>query len=125
MTMHLVRGMSSLNTKKRKANRKPGWEKAQAEHDKWLMDKGCHPSQLKAKKKEFKEYVPQKPVYRDVPEYPSVKTSDTIPSNATAKKEPMQYTGDLIVGIATMHKSNLVPVMRGNKQAEELAKMRR
>ena len=33
MTMHLVRGMSSLNTKKRKANRKPGWEKAQAEHD--------------------------------------------------------------------------------------------
>ena len=54
MTMHLVRGMSSLNTKKRKANRKPGWEKAQAEHDKWLMDKGCHPSQLKAKKKENK-----------------------------------------------------------------------
>ena len=125
MTMHLVRGMSSLNTKRRKTKRKPGWEKAQAEHDKWLMDKGCHPSQLKSKKKEFKEYVPTKPVYRDVPSYPSVKTSDTICANPTAKKEPMQYTGDLIVGIGQMHKSNAVPIMRGTKQAEDIAKMRR
>lgn len=125
MTMHLVRGMSSLNTKRRKTKRKPGWEKAQAEHDKWLMDKGCHPSQLKSKKKEFVEYVPTKPVYRDVPSYPSVKTSDTICANATAKKEPKQYTGDLIVGIGQMHKSNAVPIMRGTKQAEDIAKMRR
>lgn len=42
-----------------------------------------------------------------------------------AAKEKNTYTGDLIVGIATMHKSNLVPVMRGTKQAEEFAKMRR
>ena len=27
------------------------------------------------------------------------------------KKEPMKYTGDLIQGIATMHKSNAVPVI--------------
>jgi hypothetical protein len=125
MTMHLVRGMSSLNTKRRKANRKPGWEKAQAEHDKWLMDKGCHPSQLKSKKKEFVEYAPTKPVYRDVPHYPSVQTSNTICAGGTAKKEPMQYTGDLIVGIGQMHKSNAVPIMRGTKQAEDIAKMRR
>lgn len=40
-------------------------------------------------------------------------------------KETIKYTGDLIVGIATMHKSNAVPVMKGTKQAEEIAKMRR
>ena len=125
MTMHLVRGMSSLNSKRRKANRKPGWEKAQAEHDKWLMSKGCHPSQLKQTKKEFVEYVPTKPIYRDTPEYPSIQTSNTICAGGTAKKEPMQYTGNLIVGIATMHKSNLVPIMRGTSQAKDIAKMRR
>ena len=122
MTMHLVRGMSSLNTKKRKTNRKPGWEKAQAEHDKWLMDRGCHPSQLKAKKKEFKPYEPERPVYRET-KYPSVKTSDNMEYVPTSKKANV-YSGDYIVGIATMHKSNLVPVGKG-QDPEELAKMRR
>lgn len=122
MTMHLVRGMSSLNTKKRKANRKPGWEKVQAEHDKWLMDKGCHPSQLKAKKKEFVEYVPPKPTYRET-KYPSIPTSDTIEYVPT-KKQANVYSGDYIVGIATMHKSNLVPVGKG-QDPKDLAKMRR
>ena len=34
------------------------------------------------------------------------------------------YTGDEIIGIAQMHKSNAVPV-RGKKQATEVATMRR
>lgn len=41
------------------------------------------------------------------------------------KKEPMKYTGDLIQGIATMHKSNAVPVMKGTNQAKDIARMRR
>ena len=41
------------------------------------------------------------------------------------KKEPMKYTGDLITGIATMHKSNAVPVMKGTTQAVDIARMRR
>ena len=52
MTMHLVRGMSSLNNKKRKVKRKPGWEAAEAEHNKWLKKMGVHPDQLKEKKKQ-------------------------------------------------------------------------
>ena len=40
-------------------------------------------------------------------------------------KEPMKYTGDLIQGIATMHKSNAVPVMKGTDQAKDIARMRR
>ena len=41
-----------------------------------------------------------------------------------AKKEPMKYTGTLVKGIATMHKSNAVPVIN-QKEAEDIAKMRR
>ena len=66
-----------------------------------------------------------------------VVVSNQIPSldsglrgNLTPKKEPMQYTGERkLLGIATMHKSNLVPVFEeedGNRQfAKDLARMRR
>ena len=50
--------------------------------------------------------------------------SDQFYNSSMAKKEEKIYTGDEIIGIATMHKSNAVPI-RGKKQAEEVAKMRR
>jgi hypothetical protein len=40
------------------------------------------------------------------------------------KKESPKYTGTLIKGIATMHKSNAVPVIN-DEQAIEISKMRR
>jgi hypothetical protein len=45
-------------------------------------------------------------------------------ASSTAKKEPQKYTGTLIKGIATMHKSNAVPVI-DDEQAKEIARMRR
>ena len=45
-------------------------------------------------------------------------------SESTAKKEPQKYTGTLIKGIATMHKSNAVPII-DQKQAIEISQMRR
>ena len=45
-------------------------------------------------------------------------------NSSMAKKPENVYTGIEIIGIAQMHKSNAVPV-RGKKQAEEIAKMRR
>ena len=50
--------------------------------------------------------------------------SDQFYDPSMAKKEPMQYTGIEIIGIAQMHKSNAVPI-RNKKSAEEVAKMRR
>jgi hypothetical protein len=44
--------------------------------------------------------------------------------DACTKKETPVYTGDKIVGIATMHKSNMVPVF-SDKEAEDISKMRR
>ena len=51
MTMHLLPiYYNDNNTKKKKQPfRRPGWQKAQAEHDKWLRSRGVHPDQLKHK----------------------------------------------------------------------------
>ena len=123
MTMHLVRGMTSLNTKKRKVKRKPGWEKAQAEHDAWLRKMYAHPDQLKEIKREFKTYEFKESFSGTTESYPSLSTSDSF-RGSTAKTEPKQYTGDQIVGIATLHKSNMVPIT-SSKDAKEIARMRR
>tara|TARA_B100000902_G_scaffold377998_1_gene410793 strand:- start:3367 stop:3723 length:357 start_codon:yes stop_codon:yes gene_type:complete len=40
------------------------------------------------------------------------------------KKENPMYTGTLVKGIATMHKSNAVPVI-SQQEAEDISKMRR
>ena len=53
-------------------------------------------------------------------QYPSRDDS----TGSTPRREPQQYTGTLVRGIATMHKSNTVPVGRGNSP-EDFAKMRR
>ncbi len=42
----------------------------------------------------------------------------------TFKREVQKYTGDKVLGIATMHKSNAVPIF-SNDQAVDVAKMRR
>lgn len=123
MSMHLVRGMSSLNNKKRKVKRKPGWKEAEKTHNEWLMRMGAHPSQLKKQTKEFKEYVPEKPYQRETKQYPSLKTSDTV-CGIAPKRKAQVYSGDYITGLATMHKSNIVPVGRGS-DPKEFAQMRR
>ena len=47
--------------------------------------------------------------------------------NATAKKEKMEYSGERkLIGIATMHKSNAVPIFEHDKEhAKDIARMRR
>jgi hypothetical protein len=56
---------------------------------------------------------------RDTRQYPSVDTG-----GVATKPAPKVYTGDKIVGIGTMHKSNMVPIF-SNAEAVEISKMRR
>ena len=42
----------------------------------------------------------------------------------TPRKDSQHYTGTVVIEVATMHKSNAVPVTN-QQQAEEIAKMRR
>ncbi len=48
---------------------------------------------------------------RETKQYPSAPI--TSRSSNTSKKESPVYTGTLVVGIATMHKSNPIPVTAG------------
>lgn len=124
--MHLVRGMSSLNTRKRKQKGITKADRdAQAAHDKWLREQGLHTDQLKkvlphdAKGRRLGVY--------DFPNYKSenhtAELSNSV-GNGFARKENV-YTGDEIVGIGVMHKSNAVPIRKDSKAAEEIARMRR
>lgn len=42
----------------------------------------------------------------------------------TEKRESLKYTGTLVKGIATMHKSNAVPVIN-EEQMQDISRMRR
>lgn len=52
---------------------------------------------------------------------PSLDTGVTGPVTV---KQSQKYTGDKILGIGTMHKSNAVPIFSG-EQAQDISKMRR
>jgi hypothetical protein len=118
MTMHLVRGMTTTSTRKRKTKRTPGWQKAQAEHDAWLRKMGVHPNQLKTKEKSSGTSIPDYSENRS-----AIPTSDRVTAIA-GKRKAQEYSGDYITGLATMHKSNTVPVGRGS-DPKIYAQMRR
>jgi hypothetical protein len=85
------------------------------------------------KKYETKTIAPNKKVVAR-PSNPSVvipvsRITNTIPSldsgQGNAVKMPAKvYTGDAMIGISTLHKSNAVPVFR-QEDAVDIAKMRR
>ena len=69
-----------------------------------------------------KVYQPPQVVRRDTgPRLPSL---DTGVKGAVTVKQTPQYTGDKIVGIGTMHKSNAVPIF-SDREAKEISSMRR
>jgi len=119
MTMHLLPIYYNNNSnKKKKPFRKPGWSKAQAEHDKWLKSKGVHPEQLKNKEKCSGNSIPSYATSSNC-----VPTSDYI-GRVEGRKTQHVYTGTYITGLATMHKSNMVPVWE-EEDAKDIARMRR
>ena len=65
-------------------------------------------------------------VYRrgDTSEYKSVTPDSCGEPQVCAAPEKKEYTGTLVVGIGTMHKSNLIPITN-KEQMKDLARMRR
>ena len=57
---------------------------------------------------------------RQTPHIPSLNTGNV----AATKAEPKVYTGDKVLGIATLHKSNAVPVFN-SQEAVDISSMRR
>ena len=137
--MGLVRGMSTLNTRKRKVKitkaKLAQYELEWRKHNKWAKSKGLHDlrydtleeyinyclGKTKLKRDEFKSYEQPKTYRRETPNYPSMEMSMASAGSGT-KKEAPKYTGTLIKGIATMHKSNAVPIIN-QEQATEISRM--
>ena len=155
MTMHLQRGLTTLNTSTKKKKRKI----TKAKLERWTVDLRKYNKQMKSlgmhnhmmTMDQYIDYVhgqfvpaQSKPTVVSTPWHQSGNSFERetkhIPSAVSSssfapalKKEPMQYTGERrLVGIATMHKSNMVPIFAddeedksGRKAATEIATMRR
>lgn len=102
----------------------------------YTHQKSKKPKKLNAKQRELqadweallKKYPPlqAKRVVREkqVVQAPVEVLKAKYDTTVAAKTAPKVYTGDKIVGIATMHKSNLVPIFN-EQAAKDVASMRR
>lgn len=112
MTMHLVRGMTSLNTKKRKNRKKTTKILEEERKTAELLKKVGY-----VKNSDHRAEMPSYTVKRAIP------CSDYV-GNGFARTAK-QYTGNELAGIGTLHKSNMVPVRKDSNDAKEIARMRR
>ena len=138
MTMHLAQGFSTLKT-----NRKLKPKMTQSNIKKWTQEMHAHnkrQKQIGLPKLSFEEYVDYihgrhsrtvKPSFSEYTPTPgnSHRTTPNYPSRdsgtgVAGKTENMRYTGTLVKGIATMHKSNAVPII-DDQEAKDIARMRR
>ena len=126
MSMHLEGPwLSTTSSKKRKvtkfksAEHKARYLKEQEEWAKMLKKYAPNPKIKDNGKPHIT--LEAKSYRRETPHIPSLDPTNMAPC---FKKESHKYTGTLIKGIATMHKSNSVPVLN-EEQATEIAKMRR
>ena len=106
------------SVKKRKPKLKPKQERE--EYEQWL--KKHQVSTVKTKKPDQPlKYSLSAPAGRQThKEIPSLNTGLSIATKAA----PKVYTGDKILGIGTLHKSNAVPVF-SKEDAHDIATMRR
>ena len=114
-------GMFHVSMPKSKKRKVP--KAQQAQHDAWLKSVNAMSTNFTIKKpsKVVSAMQLQKtPYIRQTPHYPSLDTGLGV----ATKSAPKIYTGDKVKGIATMHKSNAVPVFT-DEQAVEISSMRR
>lgn len=113
-------GLIQLPQRKRIRIRLPNTErlrKARAEHNAWLKKHGL--DKIKPVKRTGDLVLPK------IEDRTGVPCGNRPPVAVTGKHEPQHYSGERkLLGIATMHKSNMVPVF-DEQSAKDIAKMRR
>ncbi len=128
MTMHMLPAYYTTTNTKRKKNKA---QNLNPEHEIFLLKHGVHPDQIGSRRTMRAQKrtqsvtntagAPQMTVNTSCQRF----TSDKIPVGVAIKPEPNIYSGKRkLLGIAAMHKSNLVPVF-GEDDAKEIARMRR
>ncbi len=119
MSMHLVGPYMTTTqySRKRKQSKSKKLQQAQAEHEKWLKKMGVN--------KPTQDYRAPMPDYSS-PSGNKIPTSDRI-DGVAVQKDRNVYSGERqLLGVATMHKSNMVPIFADKKEdAKDIARMRR
>lgn len=129
MTMHLMHpALTTLGKRKGKKKWASSEQKRKAEQldREWQELQAKWKTDISDRKRErgLKASVYNPPVNPRIAEIKKFASVDTGHTGAVTIKQPMQYTGDKIIGIAQMAKSNAVPVF--NHQAIiDIGKMRR
>ena len=107
-----------------RSKKKKTARKQTEQYQEWLSSLEKKYGKVKTKNsKSFTPYIPQKtviPPERDLSRHPSLNTGF---NGGTLKPKPV-YTGDAMLGIGTLHKSNAVPIF-SKDDAKDQANMRR
>ena len=110
-----------IYTNQRSKKRKPTTKQRQLAAE-WEALKLKHATKPVAKAKKSDTYVPPKSHIRETRHYPSLPMTGLM--SGTKPLEEVRYTGDKMIGIGTLHKSNAVPIFT-NEEAKDQANMRR
>ena len=101
-----------------KSKKKLGPRAVREQYDAWLKSHQTS-KPIKSTSNQL-TYKLSAPAGRETVHYPSLNTGNGVATKAT----PKVYTGTKVMGIATMHKSNAVPVFN-SEEAVEISSMRR
>lgn len=113
-----IKGPIKENSKAKQLQLQREWEAILAKHSRPL-ERGAKSKGVKTYKLSNNVKKPSEVIrYVELPK--SLGTTDGV----ATKSAPKVYTGTKIVGIATMHKSNMVPIFNA-EDAVDVAKMRR
>jgi hypothetical protein len=123
--MHLHHPSLSLQGKKKgktKFRNAEEAQKARALAAEWEdLQKKWEPKQVVRKVFKVETVEPKMGTLRATPSHiPSLVT----PGGDCTKKEQLKYTGDKLVGVATLHKSNGIPIF-SKEEAMDVSTMRR
>lgn len=140
MTMHLVKGMSSLNTrKKRQVATKTQlklWQSEWQADNKWRKQRGMSVrtfdqyveyrlGAVEKQRRDFQPLTETKLKKGSLDDHRSKYPSQEMSGGVAAKKESPVYSGEReLLGIAVLHKSCLQPVF-DQQSAIDIARMRR
>jgi len=102
-----------------KSKKKKPPKAVREQYDQWLLQHSPT-KKLKPVNTSNWSYSLSTPPGRDTVRHPSLNTGLGV----ATKPAPKVYTGSMVKGIATMHKSNAVPVFT-DEQAVDISRMRR
>lgn len=126
MTMHIV-GPWLSTTGKKKGKKK--WASAEQKRNaeilaqQWEDLKKRHSSPSTVKNKPDYAAAPKTTIYRDQSSIRPASLNSWVTGAVNTKESP-KYTGNKILGIGTMHKSNAVPIFN-EQEAVDISRMRR